>query len=228
MSADPWKTPKIAVEILDDRTAGSRPDEGFLRVRRLSLRNRYEDGAVSAPYRYDIVERDATDAVVLVLYALGQGEPLVCLRTALRPPLDLRAGYALPLEDEASSVIWELPAGLIERDERGEAGLARCAAREGLEETGLVIDPAAFERLGPGVYLTPGVLAERVYFLAAAVDPATRGVPTEDGSPVEERASVIFVSLSNALAACADGRIADSKTELGLRRLAELLARGPR
>lgn len=228
MSADPWKTPTITVEVLDDHTASSRPDVGFLRVRRLSLRNRYDDGAESAVYRYDVIERDAMDAVVLLLHASGEREPLVCVRSSLRPPLGFRAKYGVPLDAGAEPVIWEIPAGLVEADEQGEAGLARCAARETLEETGLALEPSAFTRLGPGVFLSPGVLAEKIYFLAAQVDPASRGVPTEDGSPVEERADVRFVPLSAALEACADGRIADSKTELGLRRLAERLSGGAR
>ena len=53
------------------------------------------------------------------------------------------------------------------------------------------------------------------------VDPAAFGEPTEDGTPVEERAKVRFVPLSRALAACAEGVIGDIKTELAIRRLAD-------
>ena len=70
------------------------------------------------------------------------------------------------------------------------------------------------------MYLSPGTLAEKLHYLVAEVDPATRGVPTEDGSPVEARAFVRMVPLAEALEACDDGRIADAKTEVGLRRLA--------
>jgi ADP-ribose pyrophosphatase len=226
MSEDSSKTPAIEVVILEDRTAESRCDRGFLRLRRLVLKNRYPDGSESKPYPYDLVERDAIDAVVVLLHADGEGggEPRVCIRSSLRPPLALRPGYRLPLPSEGTAVIWEVPAGLVEAGEEGMDGLRRCAARETLEETGLEVEPSAFAPLGPPVYLTPGVIAEQVHFLTARVDPSLRGVPTEDGSPVEENAVVRFVPLGDALAACADGRIADSKTELGLRRLAEALA----
>ncbi len=222
MSADPWKTPAIEVETIEDLSAGSRCDEGFLRVRRLVLRNRYPDGTTSASYRYDLVERESIDAVVLVLYAEADAGPLVCVRSSIRPPLRFREGYRLPFPGGGVPVIWELPAGLVEAGEHGLDGLRACAARETLEETGLDVSPGSFEPLGPAVYLTPGVLAEQVHFLRARVDPGSRGEPTMDGSPVEENAVVRFVPLDEALAACADGRIADSKTELGLRRLAAL------
>ena len=85
--------PRVAIEIVADRTATSRADEGFLRVRRLSLRNRYDDGSHSAPYAYDCVERTAMDAVVIVLHT---DDGRVCLRSSIRPPVALRTGYALP------------------------------------------------------------------------------------------------------------------------------------
>lgn len=211
------------MSVVADRSAEARCDRGFLRLRRLTLVNRYEDGTTSAEYAYDLVERDALDAVVIVLYARGEGEPLVCLRSALRPPLAFRSTYALPIDGGADPVQWEVPAGLVERDERGEEGLAACASRETLEEVGLEVAPERFERLGPAACLSPGVMAEKVYFLAAEVDPARRTTPTEDGSPVEERAAVRFVAIGEALAACRDGRIADVKTETAIRRLEEHL-----
>jgi ADP-ribose pyrophosphatase len=231
MSVDPWKTPEIDVETIEDLSAASRCDEGFLRVRRLRLRNHYPDGTVSASYRYDVVERDALDAVVLVLYSIDSADAdgvLVCLRSSLRPPLRFREGYRVPIPGAADPVLWELPAGLVEADESGLAGLRACSARETLEETGLRVPASEFERLGPAVYLTPGVLAEQVHFFSARVEPGQRGEPLLDGSPVEENAVVRFVPIAEALAACVDGRIADSKTELGLRRLDSARAEGLR
>ena len=52
-------------------TAGSKADEGFLRVRRLVLRNVYADGTRSRPYDCDVVSRTRTDAVAVVLYEVG-------------------------------------------------------------------------------------------------------------------------------------------------------------
>ena len=44
-----------------------------------------------------------------------------------------------------------------------------------------------------------------------------------DGSPFEEGARLEWVTLDEALARCADGRIRDLKTEIGLRRLRDEL-----
>ncbi len=211
--------PRVAIEIVSDRTATSRADEGFLRVRRLSLRNRYDDGSTSAPYAYDCVERKAMDAVVIVLHT---DDGRVCLRSSIRPPVALRAGYALPVAGTDDPTLFEVPAGLVEPDEHGDEGLRRCSSRETLEEVGLEVAPERFARLGTSVYLTPGLIAEKIHLLHARVDPARAGEPSLDGSPVEERARIEWVPLAEALAACRDGRIEDIKTELALRRLAEL------
>lgn len=214
--------PTIRVEVEEDHTAHSRCDEGFLRLRRLSLRNTYPDGGSSRVYRYDVVEREAMDAVGIVLWTPGPDGPRVCLRSALRPPLAFRDRYALPVDDaHLAPVLWEIPAGLVEPEERGAPGLRECASRETLEEVGLEVAPEAFAALGAPACLSPGVLAEKVHFLVARVDPDAGGEPTADGSAVEEHAEVRFVPLSEALEAVRDGRIGDLKTEVGLRRLAE-------
>jgi ADP-ribose pyrophosphatase len=216
--------PNIAIDVVADHSAELRGDAGFLRLRRVTLQNRRPDGSRSRAYRYDLVERDAMDAVAIVLVAPSAdgGALRVCLRSALRPPLAFRSGYALPLAEPAPHpVVWEVPAGLVEPDEHGEAGLRACAARETLEETGLAVAESSFSPLGPPVVLSPGVLAEKVHFFLAEVDPGAAGTPTEDGSPVEADAVVCFVPLHLALAAVRDGRVGDVKTEVALRRLAE-------
>jgi ADP-ribose pyrophosphatase len=214
------RRPKVRIEVVEDRTASSRADEGFIRVRRLSLRNHYEDGSASATYAYDCAERAAMDAVVIVLHT---SDARVCLRSSIRPPLALRPGYALPLPDRGDPTLFEVPAGLVEAEERGEEGLRACSARETLEEVGLALAPESFARLGPPVYLTPGLIAEKIHLLHARVDPRDAGAPALDGSPVEENARIEWVPLADALAACRDGRIEDIKTELALRRLAETI-----
>lgn len=214
--------PEVQIVVVEDRTEGSRPDVGFLRVRRLVLANRYADGSSSAHYRYDLVERDATDAVGIVLETTREGEPWICLRSSLRPPMSFRHSYAVPVDPVCSPSLWEIPAGLVEADERGEEGLRGCASRETLEEVGLQVRPDRFALLGPGFALSPGVLGEKIFLLHAEVDPSRRGTPTLDGSPTEEAGVIRFVPLAEALEATRDGRIADVKTEVALRRLAEL------
>ena len=50
-----------AIEIVEDRTADSRCDEGFLKVERLLLRNRYDDGSRSDVYPCDVVSRPGSE-----------------------------------------------------------------------------------------------------------------------------------------------------------------------
>jgi ADP-ribose pyrophosphatase len=213
--------PSVRIEVVRDVTSEMGADEGFVRVRRLVLRNRYSDGTMSREYRYDCAERDAMDAVGIVLV---DRKGHVCLRSSIRPPLSLRTGYALPLplEERGDPTLFEIPAGLVESDERGEEGLRSCCARETLEEVGLEVLESAFRRLGPPVFLTPGLIAEKVHVFVAEVDSSAASAPTMDGSPVEEHARIEWVPVNDAIAACRDGRICDVKTEVALRRLADL------
>ena len=50
----------------------------------------------------------------------------------------------------------------------------------------------------------------------------TRATPTEDGSALERHALVATIPLREALALTRTGEIEDEKTELALRRLAEI------
>lgn len=217
--------PKVKIEIVREETSAMGSGEGFIRVRRLVLKNTYADGTSSREYRYDCAERDALDAVGIVLVS---SDGRVCLRSSIRPPLSLRPGCNVPLAEQETGdpTLFEIPAGLVEPDEKGEEGLQGCSARETMEEVGIDVAPARFARLGGPVYLTPGLIAEQVHIFWAEVDPATAVDPGMDGSPVEERAKIEWVPIAEALAACRDGRIGDVKTEVAIRRLAE--ARGAR
>lgn len=210
--------PSVQIEVVRDVT--SELATGFVRVRRLVLRNRYADGTMSREYRYDCAERDEMDAVGIVLVDRTER---VCLRSSIRPPLSLRTGYSLPLPQHelGDPTLFEIPAGLVSSDEIGEDGLRLCCARETLEEVGLDVAPQAFTRLGPPVFLTPGLIAEKVHIFVAEVDSSAPGAPITDGSPVEEHARIEWVHVEEAVAACRDGRIEDVKTEVALRRLAE-------
>ncbi len=196
----------------------------FLRVRRLTLVVEYEDGTTSAPFAYDVVDRSRLDAVVIAAHFRGaDGRRRVFLRSALRPPVWARPPEARPVpERDTVGALWELPAGLVEEDERSPSGLKRCAARELHEELGLRVDASALEALGPSAFPVPGMIGERHFYFHVEVDPARREVPPEDGSALERAASVIDVALEDALAAARAGEIEDAKTELALRRLAEL------
>lgn len=210
---------KVAVEIVSDRTSETRSDQGFLKVRRYTLRTIYEDGTKSADYKYDVVDRTALDAVVMVLFSPTNdpANPEVCIRTALRPPVALRGLRKLPVAEEATALVWELPAGLIEADEAHSDPVRATAARECEEETGYGPSVEAFSVLGPGVFLSPGLCAEKIHFVVAQVDRhAPRNVTATE--TVELASSIQWIALSKAQQWMHDGTLQDAKTEVALSR----------
>jgi ADP-ribose pyrophosphatase len=214
--------PKHAFSLVEERPSLDPP--GFLRLKRMILRVAFADGTVSEPFEYDAIDRSRLDAVVVAAhYRDDRGERCVILRSALRPPVALRPRETSPIpEKDTLGGLWELPAGLVEEDERTLEGLRRCAARELLEECGLEVAPDALADLGPSAFPAPGVIGERHFFFHVEVDPRRMRAPTEDGSALEKQAKITAIPLSRAIALCRSGAIEDEKTELGLRRLAEI------
>ena len=94
----------VGIDVVEDRTAASRCDEGFLRLRRLRIANVYEDGTRSAPYACDVMTRRHADAVAVALYDEdAEGRVLVLLREGLRPPVTLRATRTDLVQPDARS-----------------------------------------------------------------------------------------------------------------------------
>lgn len=210
--------PPARLDLIDEAKGIGGP--GFLTLRRQRLRARYPDGGQSEPFEYDSVERRLLDAVVVAAHYREGGERMVFLRSSLRPPLLLRP-RDLPMAERASlGVLWELPAGLVERDEQSPDGLRRCAARELLEEAGLEIAPGALRPLGPPTFPAPAMIGERQFFFHVEVDPSRRAVPLGDG-PLERHGLVAAIPLARALELARQGELEDAKTELALRRLLE-------
>jgi 8-oxo-dGTP pyrophosphatase MutT (NUDIX family) len=217
--------PDLELELLEDLSPAG--PQGFLRLLRRRLRVRLADGSQSPPFIYDEIDRRAVDAVVLAAHFERDGERWVYLRSALRPPLWFRnpeSGRA-PAHERAPN--WELPAGLIEPEEPGELGVLRAARRELLEELGFEANEADFRALGPAGWPCPGVLAGKHFFLHIEVQPEARKEPALDGSVLERFGRVLALPLSKALEFCRSGEINDVQAELGLRRLAEIVAVGP-
>jgi len=134
-----------------------------------------------------------------------------------------------PLREEHDhGGLWELPAGLVEPGEQTPDGVVSTAQRELLEELGFEVDTSQLLPLGPSLFPAPGIVSERQFFFHVAVDPNQRRAPEFDGSPLERFGEVIDVPLSDALAWCTSGGIEDAKTEIGLRRFADIVARGRR
>ncbi|MDB4945316.1 MAG: ADP-ribose pyrophosphatase [Labilithrix sp.] len=199
--------PKVELEKVAETREG---EGGFLFLRRTSLRTRGSD----ATFPYDLVGRRAIDASVMLAHHHEAGEHHVWLRSSLRPPIGLRGD-----EPEGSPVLWEAPAGLVEP---GESPV-EAAARELAEELGFHVDQGALVPLGAASYPAPGFVGERHHFFRVVVDPRARKAPAGDGSLVEAGAEVIAIPLRAALEACRRGALPDAKTELALRRLAEVL-----
>jgi ADP-ribose pyrophosphatase len=214
------------VEIIEQRQVSPQNSTAYLSLHSLQVQNTYSDETKSAVYRYEGVLRKYLDAVVLVLTATVGRETQVCLRTSIRPPLLLRRTLALPQpDDDLPFALLELPAGLIEDTDKGPNGLRARAAAETIEETGYRVSPEDFSLLGSAPFVSAGVIPEKMIFMRAAVLNVNDRVPPEgDGSPAEEGADIVWVGVDWALKMCDNGAIVDMKTELGIRRLAALLA----
>ena len=215
----------VGIEIVEDRTAESRCDEGFLKLRRLRLRNVYEDRC-SDVYPCDVVSRPGSDAVVAVLYERGaDGRVHVWLRESLRAPIYLRRWKRFHHPDAREYLtIAEVVAGLVEPgDGEGEAGMKERAAIEAREEAGFAVAADAFVVIGGETFASPGTSDEKVYYCAGPVRSAERAAPRGDGSVMEEHGRLVRYELVEALEACRRGAIPDMKTELALMRLCDHL-----
>jgi len=203
---------------------------GFLKMRRLRLRNRRADGTLSDGYVCDGIARPyGQDAVIVCVFARRtDGGIDVLVREGLRPTVYFGrdATVAVLPEPAPAMFLTELVAGILEVEDRGEPGLRTRAAHETLEEGGFAVEPARVVILGGGMLPSPGCLVEKFYFTAVEVDPTTQVALDGDGSPMEEGARTRWLELDAAIAACVRGEITDLKTELGLRRLRDHL-RGP-
>lgn len=199
---------------------------GFLKIRRLRMRNRRTDGSHSEPYCCDFVVRPmGVDAVVVAIYSRDSGNVRVLVRDGLRPALRFgRDPDNVPVPDDKEYLfLTELVAGIVEGHDRGLEGIRRRSAEETLEEAGFTVSPDAVEILGTPMFASPGAMAEKYWLVAVEVDPATQQPLEGDGSPMEEAATTRWIGLDAAIAACVAGDIEDAKTELGLRRLRDHL-----
>ncbi|HQR29880.1 MAG TPA: NUDIX hydrolase [Anaeromyxobacteraceae bacterium] len=221
-----------AVEIVEDFTASSRCDEGFLHVRRYRARNRRVDGTLSPTYRIDVLDRPSLDAVAVCLWARTPHGVEVLLRRQLRPAVLFRRGKARALPEPEPLLYEEIVAGLLEPGERGVEALRQRGAEEAREEAGVDVAPERLDPLGAAFYTLPGIVSEKIHLFAAEVDRGNaqgdHEAPADgDGSPLEEGATLVWRGLDDAIAACASGEIEDAKSELAFRRLRDRIAGAP-
>lgn len=220
--------PITAIEVVADNTASSRCDEGFLRMRRLVLRNRRADGSTSAPYACDVVSRRHVDAVAAVIWERAPGHAVrVALKTGIRPPILLRRGDDKMAGDAASLLLAEIVAGVIEDEPGQRESIERRAAEECAEEAGYDVAPEAVQALGGPLYPSPGVTDEMVHFRAVEASLGQRGDAPGDGSPMEEGGGVVVLPLREAIRLCREGTLCDMKTEIALLRLCDHLGYVP-
>ncbi len=220
--------PITAIEVVADNTAASRCEEGFLRMRRLVLRNRRADGSTSAPYACDVVSRRHVDAVAAVIWERAPGGTVrVALKTGIRPPILLRRGDDGMAGDAASLLLAEIVAGVIEDEPGQRESIERRAAEECAEEAGYDVAPESVRALGGPLHPSPGVTDELVHFRAIEASLDGRGDAPGDGSPMEEGGGVVVMPLREAIRRCRDGTFPDMKTEVALLRLSDQLGYVP-
>jgi ADP-ribose pyrophosphatase len=204
------------IEKLGDEKVG---EGGHLLIRRLKLRMHGTQGEQTAIGHWDFVERPmGLDAVVLVLWRRASAGIEVLLRSGLRVPLQ----FGRPSEEARPLLFAELVAGILE----GGDDLQERAAAEALEEAGLRVLARDVHELGPPMFPTPGMCAELFHFASCEVAAdAAAELPRGDGSPFEEGAKLEWLTLDEALRRISRGELQDLKTEIGLRRLRDTVAR---
>ncbi len=214
------------IEVVEDRTAGSLADEGFLRVKRLLVRSVREDGSRGEPYSCDVLSRQNVDAVAVVLYDdrdTGERRDIrVVLKDGARPAVTLRRDRTLVQPDlRTFATVTEMCAGMLEPQDQGADGVERRAVAEAREECGADVSVADVRPLAAPMFPSPGVTDEKVFFASAPVDADGLAQAGGDGSGMEEGTRQIVLPLREAIAQCRRGEIPDMKTEIALLRLAD-------
>ena len=192
---------------------------GFLKIRSYDLDFEYDDGR-TANMVVDTVHRHAMDAVCILGYYEVDSKIAIYLRSCIRPAVIFKDFDSTGRLANAGTSQWEIPAGLIEKGEFGDAGVFSAASREFEEEVGIKVDPSYFESLGPFTYSSVGITGERLFFVSVYAPPDGSS-PIEDGSPLERGGKVASIYLDDALYYIESGELQDTKTIIGIMRLKE-------
>ncbi|MFN0061302.1 MAG: NUDIX hydrolase [Myxococcaceae bacterium] len=207
------------IEVLEDLSAKSRLDEGYLRLKRLRCRNLHADGTTSREYKVDVIHRPTLDAVAVLVYRRGPRGLEFLTRTTLRPAAyfrkDIPGGAPTP---DAFLFVEEIVAGVLEMGELSAAGVRQRAAEEVHEESGYSVSESEVQVLGEPPFVAAGVLSERIYMTACDVTGKPQAPPPGDGSPLEEGGQLFWRSGPELLAACRAGVVPDVKAEIALTR----------
>lgn len=219
--------PQIKIETLEQEVVA----QGFLGIDRRKVKISYPNmGPFSIDPQFmtiDSVVRKANDAVAIIAYFKLNNEYYIYMRSCLRPALALRdfdkdserpEPYGSGVEN-----LWEIPAGLVDANERGWGGLVMAAQRELHEEIGIFADIIKFKPFGPRYFSSAGMSAERIFFFAVEVNPLTIDVPEEDGSALEMGGIVHAYSLTELREALENEEILDAKTQMAIMRFSARL-----
>jgi ADP-ribose pyrophosphatase len=210
----------VDIEVIEDCSASTRWDEGFLQIRRLRCRNRRSDGSVSTTYRVDVIDRPKLDAVAVVIYRRRGSEIEVLTRYNLRPAAYFRKDKQPTIPDSLDHLrVEEIVAGVLEPSDQGEQGLRQRAASEVAEEAGIQVASEEIQILGGPFFVAPGIVSEKIFLTAVDVTDKPQGEPLGDGSPLEEGAALRWRPAVQLLEDCRSGRLQDAKTEIGVARL---------
>lgn len=209
---------------ITEKSAQILPETGFIKIKRSEILFHYPDGTTSKPFTADRSFKGTDDAVGILAWFKKNGLPYIYLRSAIRPPLSLRdySSTGLPEVQDIGN-LWEIPAGGIEKTELGYDGIFSAAARESEEEIGFTLSPKDFKFLGKRIFIDPGSSGTRMFLVHCEVDPKNHTEPSTDGGPMEAYGQLLSISLKDALQAVKDGYIIDTYTEIGIRRLVDLL-----
>ncbi|MEQ9144930.1 MAG: NUDIX domain-containing protein [Parvibaculaceae bacterium] len=173
---------------IDERTILGK---GWGTLERFHLRHRLYNGSWS-----ETIERD--------LYTIGEVGAVLIYDPKLDAVLLTEQFRTCGLRYGEATWLVEIIAGIIE----GSASPEETARREAIEE-------AATEISGlvpiTTTYSSPGGYGERIYVFAATAD-LSRGGGIHGRDDEHEDIRTFVVPLDEALAACDDGRIVDSKT----------------
>lgn len=212
----------LSIEIVDRQVLGA---EGFLRLEKLILQNRYVDGSLSRTYRADVVHRRGTDSVgILPYYFDSKGQLLIYVKRGIRAAIYSRKDLKLPVPDSSDNLYaYEAVAGSLEEKDRGTDSVNQRAQEELHEELGFRVELEEIQTLGGGFFPSQGMASEKIYLVAVQVSPERKMEEQGDGSVNESDAITEILEAKNILRMCGEGEIEDPKIEIGVSRLCRKL-----
>lgn len=192
---------------------------GFISAKSADVEFHYSNSEEKKLMRVDYVtRRGSLDAVAILAWCKLAGSPYVYLRSCIRPALALRNWQETGRGEPYALNQWEIPAGIIDADEVGSIGVLNAASRELKEEIGGYVNPTYINKLGSEIFSSVGFSGERIYFTETELNIKHIETATLDGSPLEDNAEIILVSLKGIINAINMGRIRDSKTIIAIER----------